>query len=214
MNYETTLKTYDEIEGLRWVRNIDIQTGPYSSVLTGGNVTNLVIRQPGHDTEYKVWGIHLTSDDQLTFVSKSDDKPIVLPFKDCRKRSPTAGRFLEITAEPDTSKRLVIPMGVAHRPINVNGLITLNTPVFYWDYRRLNGYRMEDVGIINIKKDAEVDDFPLYDVCRFRVPDWAYPISNVLFKENFDPTYNSAFVFDLGGRLHVLRKSTSRSAIA
>lgn len=209
MNYEVTLEEYDEIEGLRWVRNIDLQTGPHSSVLSGDKISNLVIRYPGYDTEYRVWGVHLASDDQLTFVRKSDDKPIVLPFVDCRKGSPTAGRFFQITAEPDSSKRLVIPRGVAHCPTNVNGLITLNTPVFYWDYRRVNGHRVDQIGIINIARDHEKEDFPLYDVCRFKVPAWAYPISIALYKESFDPTYNSPFVFDRGGELHVLRKRAS-----
>ncbi|MEU8252685.1 hypothetical protein AB0C06_00255 [Micromonospora inaquosa] len=206
MSWETTIQTYDEIDGLRWVRNVDLQTGPHSSVLSGDKITNLVVRQSGHDTEYRVWGIHLTSDDQLTFVAKSDDKPIVLPFVDCRKGSRTAGNHFEITAYPDTSKRIVIPMGVAHRPINTNGLITLNTPVFYWDYRKLNGHKADEVGIVNIMREAEVEDFPLYDVCRFKVPSWAYPISLALFKERYDPTYNTPFVFDRDSKLHVLRK--------
>jgi dTDP-4-dehydrorhamnose 3,5-epimerase len=206
MTWETTLETYDEIDGLRWVRNVDLQTGPHSSVLSGDKITNLVVRRSGHETEYRVWGIHLTSDDQLTFVSKGDNKPIVLPFVDCRRGSPTAGKFFEITAKPDTSRRLVIPMGVAHRPINTNGLITLNTPVFYWDYRKLNGHRPDEVGIVNIMRDADVDDFPLYDVCRYKVPSWAYPISLAIFKGHFDPTYNTPFVFDRDGKLHVLRK--------
>jgi hypothetical protein len=206
MAWEKTIQTYDEIDGLRWVRNVDLQTGPHSSVLSGDKITNLVVRQGGHETEYRVWGLHLTSDDQLTFVAKSDDKPIVLPFVDCRKGSPTAGNYFEITATPDTSKRLVIPMGVAHRPTNTNGLITLNTPVFYWDYRKINGHRPDQLGIVNIRANAEVGEFPLYDVCRFKVPNWAYPISLAIFKERFDPTYNTPFVFDRDGDLHILRK--------
>jgi hypothetical protein len=208
VGYEETIRSFDEIDGLKWVRNIDVPTGPNSSILFGDKVTNLVVRQGGHDTEYRVWGIHLATDDQLTFVTKSDDKPIVIPFVDCRRNSRTAGNYFEISTEPDTTKRLVIPRGVAHRPVNVNGLITLNTPVFHWDWRRRRSLAVE-VDVINIEKDRPVDRFPLYDVSRFRLPDWAYPLSIKLFKQEYDAKYNTPFVFDSKGQLHILRKMTS-----
>lgn len=138
MAFEKVIKKYDEIEGLRWVRNIDIPTGPRSSILLGGKISTAVVRQPGHFTEYSIWGIHLATDDELTFVQKGDDKPIVVRCLDCRRGSPTLHNYLEIETNPDTRKRLVIPRGVAHLPTSkwidyfeyTDHLLGLQTTVF------------------------------------------------------------------------------------
>jgi len=205
MTYEIVLHEYSEIKDLRWIRNIDIPSGPNSSILLGGKVTTLVIRQGGRNTEYAVWGIHLGTDDQLTFVSKADDKPIVVRLVDCRKDSPTSGVYFEIETTPDSSRRLVIPRGVAHLPTNCNGLITLNTPALYWDFRR-NGSMKLEIDVVNIERDRDVTKFPLYETCRFKVPDWAYPAALAVYKDRYNPRYRAPFVFDRGGQLYVLRK--------
>ncbi|HEU4963865.1 MAG TPA: hypothetical protein VFV52_08435 [Bacilli bacterium] len=116
MAYEKVIQTYEEIEGVRWVRNVDIPTGPHSSILLGGRVCTAVIRKPNQYTEYSVWGIHIATDDELTFIQKADDKPVLIKLVDCRKDSPTLQNYLEIETMPDSGKRLVIPRGVAHLP--------------------------------------------------------------------------------------------------
>lgn len=206
MAYEKTLVEYTEIAGLRWVRNVDVPSGPNSSILLGGRVTTAVIRKGGVNTEYAVWGIHLATNDELTFVRKDDDKPIVVKFVDCRRGSATIGRYFEIETSPDSGKRLVIPRGVAHLPINCNGLITLNTPSLFWDYRskvRLGGLELD---VVNVEKDRDPAKFPTYDVCRFPVPDMLYPAAIRVFKNRYNPKYQAPFVFDRNGQMFVLRK--------
>jgi hypothetical protein len=205
MTYEIVLHEYPEIEGLRWIRNVDIPSGPNSSILLGGKVTTLIIRRGGYKTEYAVWGIHVGTDDQLTFVTKADDKPIVVRFVDCRRHSSTAGAYFEIETTPDASKRLVIPRGVAHLPTNCNGLLTLNTPALYWDFRRRGSMKLE-LDVINVERDRDTKKFPRYDVCRFKVPNWAYPVALAVYKDRYDPRYRAPFVFDRNGELYVLRK--------
>lgn len=204
MTYEKVIKTYDEIEGIRWLRNVDIRTGPHSSILLGGRVSTAVIRHPGYYTEYSVWGIHIATDDELTFIQKGDDKPILIRLMDCRRGSPTLHHYLEIETMPDSSKRLVIPRGIAHLPTNVDGLITLNTPTLYWDFSRR--FVSLEIDVINVERDRALDRFPIYDVCRFKMPSWLYPAALQIFKKRYNPKYEAPFVFDRGGRLAVLRK--------
>jgi hypothetical protein len=206
MAYEKTIVEYPEIEGLRWVRNVDIPSGPNSSILLGGRVTTAVLRRGGVDTEYAVWGIHLATDDELTFVRKEDDTPIIVKFVDCRRGSPTKGRYFEIETTPDSTKRLVIPRGVAHLPIQCNGLITLNTPTLYWDYRSRVTLAGLELDVVNVEKDRDVTKFPTYDVCRYKVPDMLYPAAIRVFKNRYNPSYQAPFVFDRDGKLYVLRK--------
>ena len=88
--------------------------------------------------------------------------------------------------------------------MNLNGLITLNTPTLYWDPSRRHVNLELDV--INVERDRPFDRFPVYDVCRYRLPDWLYPIAIRTFKKRFDPDYEAPFVFDRGGKLYVLRR--------
>lgn len=203
-SYEEVLESFPEIEGVRWVRNVNIKTGPNSSILLGGRVTTAVLRSGGHDTEYSVWGIHLATDDQLTFFSKADDEPVVVKMVDCRKGSKTQGNYLEVTTYPTADKRLVIPRGVAHIPTHTNGLMTLNTPDLYWDNRKR--FLSLEIDVINVEKERDVKSFPVYEVCRYRMPDWAYPVALSVFKSKYDPKYQAPFVFDRKGKMVVLRK--------
>lgn len=204
MSFEKVLQTYDEIEGVRWVRNVNVRTGPNSSILLGGRVSTAVIRQPGHYTEYSVWGIHIATDDELTFIQKGDDKPVVVRMVDCRRGSPTLHNYLEVETMPDPNKRLVIPRGVAHLPTGTNGLITLNTPTLFWDYS--SRFVSLEIDVINVERERDLDRFPTYDVCRFKMPSFLYPAALKIFKDKFNPNFEAPFVFDRGGRMAVLRK--------
>lgn len=207
---ERVIKEYEQIKDLRWLKNIDIPTGPNSSIMLGGRISTAVVRQPGHSTEYSIWGIHIATDDHLTFIQKADSKPIIVKLLDCRKGSPTLHNYFEIETTPDTSKRLVIPRGVAHLPTNVNGLITVNTPTLYWDVTRKYISNLE-LDVINVERDRDLDKFPIYPVCRFRLPNWLYPAALDLFKERYKPGYQAPFVFDRGGKLVVLRKKAQEN---
>ena len=129
------VKTFEEIHGVELVRNVYVGTGPSSGILLGGMLSTNVYRQAGKKTEYSVWGIHLATNDELTFMDKADSTPVVVLMVDCRKTSPTKGNYLEVTCHVDPEVRLVIPRGVAHMPTNLNGLMTMNTPRIFWDYR-------------------------------------------------------------------------------
>ncbi len=204
---ETTVREFPAIHGVKTVRNVHIPTGPNSGILLGGLISTAVVRQPNKDTEYSVWGIHLATDDQLTFLAKDDpDQPILTRMVDCRRNSPTRGAYLEVTSYPNVGERLVIPRGVAHLPTNVRGLITINTPTLYWDFKHRRANINVDLDVINVERDRPVDQFPVYDVCRFPFPSWLYTLALVSFKHNFDSTYEAPFVFDRGGKLYVLRK--------
>ncbi len=202
--YESVLHEYSEIGGLKWIRNINIPTGPNSSILLGGLATTAEIRAPGYYTEYSVWGIHLATDDNLTFVSKEGNDPIIISFVDCRAGSPTHHRYLEVVTTPDPRRRLVVPRGVAHLPMNVRGLITINTPQLYWDYK--SRFVSLEIDVINVERERPLDKFPTYDVCRFRLPQFFYPPAIANFKARYNPLYQAPFVFDRSGRLAVLRK--------
>jgi hypothetical protein len=201
---EEIIRTFDRIEGVRLVRNIFVQTGAFSGILLGGMISTNVIRVAGASTEYSVWGIHLATDDQLTFIHKGDDKPIVVRMVDCRTESPTLHNYLEVCCQPDPRQRLIIPRGVAHLPTNVNGLITLNTPIIYWDFRRRLVH--PDLDVINIERDRPIAQFPDYRVCRFRVPSILYPAALAAFKSRYKPEYEAPFIFDRNGKLYVLRR--------
>ncbi len=204
---EKTLREFPEIAGVKIVGNVHIPTGPSSGILLGGLVSTAVVRQPRKATEYSVWGIHLATDDQLTFLTKDDpEQPIVTKMVDCRRGSPTCGAYLEVTSYPSVSQRLVIPRGVAHLPTNVSGLITINTPTLYWDFRHRRANVNVELDVINVERDRPVDRFPVYDVCRFPFPAWLYTLALVSFKHNFNPGYEAPFVFDRGAKLYVLRK--------
>jgi hypothetical protein len=123
---------------------LGVPAGGDSGILLGCLISTAVVRQPNKDNEYAVWGIHLATDDQLTFLSKDDPgQPIVTRMVDCRRHSPTRGTYLEVTSYANVGERLVIPRGVAHLPTDVGGLITINTPTLYWDFkhRRANSRR-------------------------------------------------------------------------
>jgi hypothetical protein len=207
--YESTVHTYKDIEGVKWIRNVHVQTGSASGILVGGMISTNVIRTPGQPTEYSVWGIHLATDDHLTFVAKADDKPVVIRMIDCRRNSPTHHHYLEVSSIPDPTRRLVIPRGVAHLPTNVNGLITLNTPQIYWDCAKRLVH--PDLDVINIERDRPIDRFPTYEICRFPVPSWLYPSALKSFKSRYKPEYQAPFIFDRNGRLYVLRKRAQRA---
>jgi hypothetical protein len=68
---ESTVQEFPEIDGVKIIRNVHIPTGPNSGILLGGPVSTAVVRQPNKDTEYAVWGIHLATDDQLTFLTRT-----------------------------------------------------------------------------------------------------------------------------------------------
>jgi hypothetical protein len=192
------------IEGVRWVENIHIRTGSHSGILLAGEISTCVIREPQRPTEYSVWGIHLATDDELTFIRKADESPVVIRMVDCRRGSATAGAYTEITCMPDPDRRLVIPRGVAHLPTGVNGLVTVNSPRIYWDWRRRLVH--PDLDVINVERDRPVDRFPLYDVCRFPVPKLLYPAALAAFRTRYRPDLEAPFIFDRGGRLYVLRR--------
>lgn len=202
--FEKTLYEYKEIKGLKWVRNVNIATGPHSSILLGGRVSTGVLRQPGFYTEYSIWGIHIATDDELTFVQKGDEKPVIVKLVDCRKGSPTLHNYLEVECTPDPGRRLVIPRGVAHLPTQVDGLITINTPTLYWDYARR--FVSLEIDVINVERDRDLKKFPVYAVCRFLMPSWAYSAALQIFKERYNPAYEAPFVFDRGGKMAILRK--------
>ncbi len=204
---EPTVREFREIDGVKIVRNVHIPTGPSSGILLGGLVSTAVVRQPNKDTEYAVWGIHLATDDQLTFLTKDDpDQPIVTRMVDCRRGSKTQGAYLEVVSKPNVAERIVIPRGVAHLPTNVRGLITINTPTLYWDFKHRRANINVELDVINVERDRPVDRFPVYDVCRFPFPAWLYTLALTAFKNNFNPDYEAPFVFDRRGKLFVLRK--------
>jgi hypothetical protein len=198
------IRQYTEIVGVKIERNTYVQTGAYSGILVGGMISTNVIRRPNVPTEYSVWGIHLATDDRLTFISKSDDKPIIVKMVDCRRDSPTLHHYLEVECFPDPSQRLIIPRGVAHLPTQVNGLLTLNMPVIYWDFEKRLVH--PDLDVINVERDRALHLFPTYKICRFRVPSWLYPAALAAFKQRYKPEYEAPFIFDRNGELYVLRK--------
>jgi hypothetical protein len=202
------LEKYQEIQGVCWVSNVHVVTGSASGILLSGAISTNVVRQAGFYTEYAVWGIHIATDDHLTFISKADDKPIVVKMVDCRKGSPTQGNYLEVVCRPDISRRLVIPRGVAHLPLNVNGLITNNSPKIYWDWRKRPVYYEMDV--INVEKNRPLDKFPVYEICNYSVPQFLYPFMLHSFKTRHNPNYQAPFIFERQGTLYVLRKKSGK----
>ena len=95
---------------------------------------------------------------------------------------------------------------MAHLPTNVRGLITINTPTLYWDFKHRRANINVELDVINVERDRPVDRFPVYDVCRFPFPAWLYTLALTAFKNNFNPDYEAPFVFDRRGKLFVLRK--------
>ena len=204
------VRQYPEIHGVETVSNVFVGTGPASGILLGGSISTNVIRAPGVPTEYAVWGIHLATNDELTFVQKADDKPVIVRMVDCRAGSGTAGNYLEVECEPNPEVRIVIPRGVAHLPVNTNGLMTLNTPKIFWDYRpSLRRLVQPSLDVINVERDRPIDQFPRYAVCRYPVPGWMYAAVLQSFRKRFDPNLEAPFIFERDGKVFVLARKRS-----
>lgn len=162
------------IEGVRWVPNSVVPTGEGQAILLAANpISTVVLRQDEAEGVYPAWGIHLCSDDELTVLRKADGSPIVIDMVDCRKGSPTLRNTLKIECHPDSSRRLVIPRGVAHLPQHLRGCLTLNSPNFYWDYRKLP--MAAEVDVINVPVGTELNDFPIVPVARYPYPKLLLP---------------------------------------
>lgn len=174
------LQNSEAIEIAGCIDGVQFEVAPYSLsskqegrmiVVPNQAVTTLVWRSPSlKDTEYVHYGIHLTVDDGLIFLTKPSSKPILIDLWDVREASSTAGQHMVITInEVDPRRLLRIPRGVAHLPKNLEGVITLNAQNVYYDSRRLP--IPENGDVINIRvEDEERLRRARYPVARYPVP--------------------------------------------
>lgn len=117
-----------DIPGLGWKRHFivmgDDDTG-YSALLDPAPIQ---IIDHGIETyTHDAYGIHLESEDRLTFVG-DQGKTVKAHFIDCRKNSPTFHKEYSISFTPSALKFLVIPPGVAHAFESIETVFTINRP--------------------------------------------------------------------------------------
>ena len=119
----------DEIEGLGWHAHYLVLgndgTG-YAALLDPSPMQ--VIDHGSKPYTHDAYGIHLESEDRLTFVG-SLTKEIIGNFIDCRDGSPTWGRETTVTFSPNPKRYLTIPAGVAHAFDGLEDVWTINRPV-------------------------------------------------------------------------------------
>jgi hypothetical protein len=107
---------------------------------TGGVVGHFVTHGP-HFNYGAYIGLHLGQVDRLTFIS-SHRQTLFGRFIDCRIDSPTLGRRVSVTFDATPSRKLSIPMGVAHTFDNIQNVVTRNDLQLYSSSNNL--WRFED----------------------------------------------------------------------
>lgn len=116
------------ISGVGWQRHYVVwgdEGAGYSALLDPAPFQ--VIDHGESHYENDAYGIHLFSEDRLTFLGKPGED-IYVRLLDCRRGSPTLGRQDELRFKPTPLKFLVIPPGVAHGFRNLEGVFTANRP--------------------------------------------------------------------------------------
>ncbi|SER57414.1 dTDP-4-dehydrorhamnose 3,5-epimerase family protein [Pseudomonas soli] len=118
----------ENISGLGWRRHYivmgDDHTG-YSALIDPSPLQ--VIDHGTAEYSHDAYGIHLESEDRLTFVGE-ESRSIRAHFIDCRLDSPTLHKECSITFHPSALKFLVIPPGIAHAFESIEGVYTINRP--------------------------------------------------------------------------------------
>jgi dTDP-4-dehydrorhamnose 3,5-epimerase-like enzyme len=121
-------ESIENIAGLGWKRHYivmgDDQTG-YSALIDPSPIQ--VIDHGLEEYTHDAYGIHLESEDRLTFVG-DENHCIRANFIDCRLGSHTFHKECSITFYPNALKFLVIPPGVAHAFESIQGVFTINRP--------------------------------------------------------------------------------------
>ncbi len=116
------------IDGLGWRRHYivmgDDATG-YSALLDPAPIQ--VIDHGSEKYSHDAYGIHLESEDRLTFLGATKSL-IKGNFIDCREGSETFRREVEICFSPSALKYLVVPPGVAHAFEGLENVFTINRP--------------------------------------------------------------------------------------
>lgn len=115
------------ILGLRWESNFTIDNGQDSLVVVFPTLRPATLVFHGSAKfRYEQYGVHLGQTDRLTFLGASERK-VTGRFLDCRSSSDTHGMCVEAVWAPTSSRRLVIPAGVAHAFDGLEDVTTLNT---------------------------------------------------------------------------------------
>lgn len=201
---EEVLTSFEEIEGVRIVQNINIQwtgEGTSSAIwLPDRACPTLVYRAPDCDGTYFQYGLHRLGDDYLTYISKTDDEPVIIHLVDCREGSKTLHNRLSVTLKPDITRAIVIPRGVAHLPTNLKGAICLNNHKWFVDLPSYLRYSRK-FDIQNVPVDTESANFPVIKTARFAVPIWAYPIFGALIRLRIVPENNWEVPFYFDGTM-------------
>lgn len=198
---EDVIEAFAEIEGVRLVRNINIQwtgEGVTSAIwLPDRACPTVVYRSPDCEGTYFQYGLHRLGDDYLTYIAKADEEPIIIHMVDCRESSPTLHNKLSVALSPDVSQAIVVPRGVAHLPTKLKGALCVNNHRWYYDSPNYLHYNRK-FDIQNVPANTESKDFPVVRVARTAVPIWAYPLYAALVRLRIVPEndFEVPFYFD------------------
>ena len=114
------------IEGVGWRRHFVVwgdSTAGYAALLDAAPFQVIDHGEGRYDND--AYGIHLLSEDRLTFLGDSDQVAAVR-LLDCRDGSTTFGMEVEAEFSPSPLRYLCIPPGVAHGFRNLGGIFTVN----------------------------------------------------------------------------------------
>ncbi|HGM7222643.1 TPA: hypothetical protein ACKQEW_000361 [Pseudomonas aeruginosa] len=196
------------IDGLRWIENNFFTTSASSRIiLPNPNQRAFSVVVHGGDFSdsdhngYEYYGIHLGQDDVLCFLTY-DDRLIRGDFVDCRAESKTLHKriTLEYGGHPDRS--LVIPRGVAHIFDNLKCMTTINQARHYIDFYNKDFNKASDV--INVKRGALLDEFPVLRPNRYPAPSWVIGVSLKLQRINAKNKREYPFNFMIDGKIRTV----------
>lgn len=165
-----------DINGVYWIQNHYIKTSTHSRIVIpspGQGLFSVVSHAFDFSDEdhggYEVYGIHIGQNDVLSFMSL-DERVIKGKFVDCRKGSPTIHQSIEIEFLGSPEKSLVIERGVAHIFDNLKGMVTLNQPQIYYDYK--NNFYNSRSDVINVPRGTKENNFPAVEINKYLAPKW------------------------------------------
>jgi dTDP-4-dehydrorhamnose 3,5-epimerase-like enzyme len=126
-------KSVPEIKGVGWSYHPVIRSGENSGFVPLIEERPLYIVDHGEEYyTHDAYGIHLGQEDRLTFTGAEHLKAFVT-LVDCRKNSPTLHKKVRFEFQPDATRCLVIPPGVAHAFENMENIYTINQPRIFLD---------------------------------------------------------------------------------
>lgn len=165
---------WSSIPGLRYEALPSVPNGLESKVVPFPVLSPSSVNFHGEKPfAYEQFGIHLGQEDRLVFLGPRQ-QVISAEFVDCRYGSATLHQRVAAELSPDSERLLVIPRGVAHRLVGLEGIFTLNIPKIFLPIKRANPDYQPAADVLNVRQDSR--SFPVVRVNDTEASDEAYEV--------------------------------------